>query len=597
MTTPSLGAIQPGADELALFRLRAQAKIKELQLAGKWDGGLTPHVEYQKKPVEWIVEKLGVPEHTIRWSLSDPELYAKHVWDGDKDPLVLALEAVSRGESVAISSGTNTGKTYAIGACLVLWFLAVFPRSIVLSIAPREDQLLLNLWKELGKQWSRFVRHFPTAVLQGGKLRMLPGAEEREIWTATATTAGVGADEQVAQHLAGFHHPEMLWLIEETPGVDQAIMNTIINTATGRFNPIVAMGNRDHQHDTLGLFSARSWVTSIRISAYDHPNVVTGRNIIDGAVTPQSIERRLADVDGNTNDPIFMSRVRGIAPMQSARAMIAREWCEAAAKRWSDPELRKGPPALGVDVADSPTGDLSCISRWQGACCTEVSPFRAADASEVGRIVFGEITNADNPINPKHVGIDAIGVGASTVNELKRLGARIKVISGATRPVPKLDTEAMWETTEDTDHGTQRPTGPRIVEAERYSSHRSQVLWRLREDLRLHRIALPNDPKLFEELTAIEYEEPGGKITVALKEKIRQRLGRSPDRADAVAYGNWARPRIPVRTVGIVGIPQTTTTRDTGLERMLARQAKQSKKEEQRIRRLFEARAKNRRRP
>ncbi|KKK96902.1 hypothetical protein LCGC14_2658150, partial [marine sediment metagenome] len=140
---------------------RAEAVIHARKRSGEWSAGVKAHTEYQKRPLEWIVEKLGVPEETIRWSLN-PE-YEHHSWDGDVDPLVLGLEAVARGESVAVSSGTATGKTYTLGACLVMWFMAVFDRSIALSIAPRHDQLLLNLWKEIGKLWPQFVKYFPTA--------------------------------------------------------------------------------------------------------------------------------------------------------------------------------------------------------------------------------------------------------------------------------------------------------------------------------------------------------------------------------------------------------------------------------------------------
>ncbi|KKL95539.1 hypothetical protein LCGC14_1853520, partial [marine sediment metagenome] len=262
------------------------------------------------------------------------------------------------------------------------------------------------------------------------------------------------------------------------------------------------------------------------------------------------------------------------------------DWCKEAAKRWGDEDLRDGPLALGVDVADSPTGDQSAIARWQGACCTEVVPFHAADASEVGRIVYREINDSDNPVNPRHVGIDAVGVGASTVNELKRLGVRVRILSGATRPVPQIDTEVLWSKTDKSDDGTPRPTGPRIVEAERYANQRSQVLWRLREDLRLNRIALPDDKKLFEELTAIEYEEPGGKITIAPKKLIKIALGRSPDRADAVAYGNWVRPRRPLRQAKKEE-PKANRNVDRGLEKLLARSQKRIAAEQRRMKRFL----------
>jgi len=568
---------------------QAQAKILERQRAGTWSGGVVAHTAWQKDPLGWIVKHLDVPEHTLRWSLNPGYEDGKHVWDGDKDPLILALDELARGNSIAISSGTNTQKTYSLGACGTLWFLACFERSIVLSIAPRADQLLLNLWKNLGELFPRFKRHFPSATMLTGKLRMLEGVGEQEVWAATASGAGVGAQEEVAQRLAGFHQAHMLWIVEETPGVDGALMNTIINTATGQHNPILAMGNPDHRYDTLGLFAARPWVKAIRISALDHPNVVTGREVVPGAVTAESIRRRLADAGGNVNDPIYLSRVRGIAPSHSKRALIQLAWCEAAALRWADPAFRAGPLALGVDPADSATGDMSAIARGQGACCTEVEAFHAADASELGRILKREIRSESAPIDPRFVGIDSVGVGASTVNELKRLGIRVRLISGGKRAVPRVDVGRRPDAREGEEDQLVS-----VVEAEVYDCTRSQVLWALREDLRLARIALPDDPKLFEELTALEYkdEESGFKITVLPKAGVRARIGRSPDRSDAVAYWNWVRPRPRVRPKKQpTDEERPARNRDQGLERFMAAHAKRQKAEEARFKRVFARRA------
>jgi hypothetical protein len=596
---------RPTAISPEQLRAHAQAVVAERKRAGTWASAVRAHVEYQGRPVEWMVEKLGIPEHMIRWSLN-PEYQScecphcvkvgntgkPHAWDGDVDPLVQALELVFAGKSVAVSSGTTTSKTFTLGAAGTLCFLAVFPNSTVFSVAPKHELLLKNMWKEIGKLWPAFKRHFPQAQLLSGNLRMLHGEGEIELWAATAFGAGVGAEEELAQRLKGFHQEKMLWIVEEMPGVDQAMVETIIKTASSDFNPIIGLGNPEHQHDPLALFGKREWVKPLRISAVDFPNVVCGRPVIPGGRSRESIARDLADADGQEDDPRYLSQVRGIAPAQSKRALIKWDWCEAAAKRQSDMALRDGQLALGVDVADSPTGDMSCISRWQGACCTEVDPFRAEDASAVAEIVHREITDPDHPVNARHVGIDPVGVGASTINTLKRLGVRVRNLAGSLRPVPRLDLETMWGETKTDEDGRTVAAGPRVVEAERYANQRSQVYWTLREDLRLQRIAIPKDQKLFEELTAIEYEEPGGKITVMPKDDIRHRLGRSPDRADALAYGNWVRPRVPVRTEPRPKAPPRNE--DRGLEKILARHRQRQEVEERRLKRFLAQRKRGR---
>jgi hypothetical protein len=445
-----------------------------------------------------------------------------------------------------------------------------------MSLAPKEDQLLKNMWKEIGKQWQKFKVHFPKAQLMTGKLRMLEGEGEQEVWAASAFAAGVGAEEEFAQRLKGFHEKFMMWIIEEMPGVDPAKIETVIKTATAAFNPIIGMGQPQHQHDTLSNFGKREWVTPIRISAFDFPNVVCDREVIPGGRSRESVLRDIQDAGGDENDPAVLSQVRGIAPAQSTRALIRREWLDTAARRQGERELvGVGTLSLGVDVADSPTGDMSAISRWHGACCTEVSAFRASDAGEVGRLVHKEMTNPYAPISPRHVGVDYIGVGASTINELKRLGMKVRAIGN--RTIQLLDTEEYWSKTVSKD-GKTSPAGAKVIESERYGHVRDQIYWRLREDLRLGRIALPNDPLLFEELTAMEYEEVNEKILVGGKDELKVKLRRSPDRADAVAYGNWVRPRSPARGTTTPVQPENPHV-DTGLEEFFERHEKREKRE------------------
>lgn len=554
------------------------------------------------------MDKLGIPRNTLEWGLN-PE-YDKcycpwcdqhgnagkpHLWDGTREPLVTGLTLLSQGKSFAVSAGTGLSKTHTLGACATLYFLATRENAIVFSIAPKRELLLKNMWKEIGLLWPQFEGHFPHARLLTGNLRMKDGEGEQEVWAASAFGAGLGADEELAQRLKGFHAENMLWILEETPGLPQPMIETIVKTATGDFNPIVALGNPEHQHDPLALLGKREWVTAIRLSGLDYPNVVTGRSLIPGARTRAACERDLSDADNDPQHPHYLSQVRGIAPKQSKRSLIRWEWLERAADYIRNPEfatvlaeMRRGPRALGVDPADSPTGDQSAISRWQGSVCTEVESFRAEDASEVGRIVYREMMNEDAPVSPRHVGLDAVGIGASTYNELKRLGVRVKKISGGAKAVPQVDVEEMWSQTKEDWEGRTKPDGAVVVESEMYDNTRSQVFWRLREDLRLGRIALPYDEQLFVDLTAIEYEVVLGKIKVEQKVDIKARIGRSPDKGDAVAYGNFVRRRAPLTPKETKDVfEQQGVDVDIGLEKILARSEKESRLRQREARRLL----------
>jgi hypothetical protein len=65
--------------------------------------------------------------------------------------------------------------------------------------------------------------------------------------------------------------------------------------------------------------------------------------------------------------------------------------------------------------------------------------------------------------------------------------------------------------------------------------------WCAREDLRNNEIDIPNDEELIADLTTPKWMIQGGKIAVESKEKIKERLGRSPNKGDSFVYWNWVR--------------------------------------------------------
>lgn len=70
---------------------------------------------------------------------------------------------------------------------------------------------------------------------------------------------------------------------------------------------------------------------------------------------------------------------------------------------------------------------------------------------------------------------------------------------------------------------------------------RAEAYWRLREALDPNlgppetRLALPDDRELLAEICSVRWQLRSGKVLLEKKEDIQKRLGRSPDRADAVA--------------------------------------------------------------
>lgn len=510
---------------------------------------IKPLVEYQTRPLDFLVDVLGFPRLTLAWS--DAPQYVGHPWDGTPDPLaracrVLAGDIVGK-RHVAIEAATGTQKTYT-AAGLVYWFLGSFEDALVLTTGPKEKQIKEGLWKEMGTMLPAFKRRFPKCQAIDLKLRMRPfmpdpfgedSAIRQEKWSAVGWCAGVDAGAESAVRSQGFHAEHMLVVCEEMPGMDPSIITALRNTLTAPHNLMLGLGNPDNQLDPLHIFSTLPGVEAIRISAFDHPNVVCkDPSIVPGATSEQFIAEKL--VEYGPDGPLYLSRVRGQSPKEAHNALIKHAWLELAAKKWENPEthalMSQGPAALGVDPAQTENGDRCALSRWYGAVLETVETIRSRNALVFGKDVWQIMQ--DEGIAPEYVGVDSVGVGSNVVNYLADVlppGKYIKKIEGGAEDA----LQGVMKTAGELKRGGREYQ----TDANKFLNMRAQVYWQLAQDLAHERIAIPRHEGLWRELLAPTYKTEGGEVVLQKKKEIVKKLGRSPDYADAVAYGNWVRPR------------------------------------------------------
>lgn len=493
------------------LQLRATA---ELELRERDEKYLQEYEEqrlfYQTAPWQWMYDRLGIPLETIDWELL-PE-YRNHKWDGTRNPIMEMLRALVEWMWVGVESATACSKTY-LAAATALWFLENFKNSMVITSAPKEHQLELHIWKEIGKLHKRFNRGY----LDSLSLRMVKSEQGKKEygWSIVGFVAGTKADKEVEDKAAGFHAEHMLIILEETPGIPRSIINTFKLTSQAPHNLILALGNPNHQLDNLHQFCKHPRAKHIRISGFDYPNIVLkDPSFIPGGKSEQGIQDILDDV-GSLEAPRYLSRVRGISPAQSSDSLISVKWCYDAVER-NDEDVAKGLFALGVDVADSETGDKAAIAFGKGAVLILVDAFQCPDGTQLGKIqVRGYIL--DYKIDPKYVGVDGVGVGATTINALKEYNYKVSNLKGGAAPVPISKS------------------------AYTFKNLRSQMWWQMREDLRNDSICLPNDEELIADLCAPTVTDNDKYIVVESKDAIKKRLGRSPNKGDAAVYWNWVR--------------------------------------------------------
>jgi hypothetical protein len=321
-----------------------------------------------------------------------------------------------------------------------------------------------------------------------------------------------------------------------------ATLKAFTTTSTGDNNIVMAVGNPDSVIDPLHEFIGRKRVTAIRISGLDHPNVVLNREIVQGAISVQSIEDK-KDTEGEESD-FYKSRVRGISPSQSVDSLIRLDWidqCILHSDKYVGIEEDFSNNALGIDVAQSEKGDKAALAWGEKNTLNDVHEFYCKNASHLAYNVLHDdlylqennytIYHTDKIYNyniqPENIGVDAVGVGVGTLNVFTDNNYAVQSLQGGqNKEFIPLDAEdkPFWN----------------------FANLRSQMYWQLAQDLQHARIIIAIEDKnklnqLKMELVTPKYSSRSNGILVEPKEKIKKRLGKSPNMADAVVYWNWVR--------------------------------------------------------
>jgi hypothetical protein len=199
--------------------------------------------------------------------------------------------------------------------------------------------------------------------------------------------------------------------------------------------------------------------------------------------------------------------------------VIPTEWVEMAQARWKKPLKLAPMDSMGVDVARGGK-DQTIIARRHGMWFDEPLAY-AGSATPDGPTVAGLVVAALRDRAPIH--IDVIGVGSSPYDFLNESNQQVLGVNVAEAALG-LDKSGRL----------------------RFKNQRSELWWRMREALDPANntgIALPPDPRLFADLCAPTWKLVGQTISVASREEIFERIGRSPDYASAYCLALMDTPK------------------------------------------------------
>ncbi|TEU23358.1 terminase family protein [Alkanindiges illinoisensis] len=233
-------------------------------------------------------------------------------------------------------------------------------------------------------------------------------------------------------------------------------------------------------------------------------------------------------------EPLRSQMLRGdfnAGAADPAWQVIPTEWVKAAQARWKPREVKGPMTALGFDPARGGI-DKSSLARRHDNWFDEMISAPGAvtkDGPTAAAFVVPYIRDG------ACVCVDSIGIGSSALDFLVGLNLNVLAVVGS-----------------EASHVQTKAGNIRM------RNKRAEMYWRLREALdptAPEPIALPPDSELLADLTAVRYKVVTmGKVAAIQmrdKDEIREMLGRSPDKGDAVAM------------TFVEGIPDSNSTRDT----------------------------------
>jgi len=210
---------------------------------------------------------------------------------------LLLLDAFEENRRIAVTAGQGTGKSW-LESAMALAFLYSRQNSKVVVISSDYGQIQNVLFPQIREMFKA------AKVALGGTL-LQESIRVDDNWFAI----GKSTDESV--RLQGIHASGgVLVILDEATGIAPPIFEVAEAITVGPEDRLVAMGNPT---DVTSRFFEEcekpgKW-KHIEISCLTHPNVLTGENIIPGAVTREWVDSMRRDY--GENHPVWEARVLG----------------------------------------------------------------------------------------------------------------------------------------------------------------------------------------------------------------------------------------------------------------------------------------------
>ena len=406
-------------------------------------------------------------------------------------------KAIREHRHVSVRSAHAMGKTGDIlPKTAIDYLLGHFPSYVVVTSSD---------WATLEDTFWTGIRELARGVRKA--LPILQRPMTREWWPLGKGIkwAILLANPDEVENIAGRHNDNVMAIVDEASALSPELSNAIdgILTRPGDRrldggNPLYPSGPFYDQHHGPAAGTCKTF----RLSAYDSPNIIAGAQLIPGMASREWLEKKEKEWEPGTAE--HSARLLGEFPTEGQMTVITRTMIEAAVKRYDEGAAIKGRKVAGIDTGITTDGDPTVgLCRDDGRACDSFET--ATDDPEALLLTTRRWLDQ---CKPDAIYIDAQGAPLLP-GQLQALGYPVTAIRfGSEAHDPKV-----------------------------YVDQRAEMYFTMRAALRHHGFAIEPDVgrKIASQAGVMRVATSDGRNRIEPKEKLKERIGRSPDHLDALA--------------------------------------------------------------
>jgi len=203
----------------------------------------------------------------------------------------IAVAESVRDNYVTIAESANAvGKTHIAARIAVWWYKCFSGAQVYTAAAPPLENLEKLLWGEIYSLTTQTPEAFVSDRVRAD-LNITNPLDPKSFITGVAIPAA-GTPAQREAKFSGKHAPYLLFILDEADAIPTEVYRGIESCLSGGRGRLLCMYNPRSNEGAIAAMKERG-VPVLKLSAFNHPNVITGRDVIPGAVTRNKTIHRI----------------------------------------------------------------------------------------------------------------------------------------------------------------------------------------------------------------------------------------------------------------------------------------------------------------